>query len=273
MGHRLATGRSRHIDTSLASTSSRAFVSSIHRRSASRWKRPWSASSASTSSPRPLRSVSSRIRCRWAARCASRYVSAWTPEHEREHHLHEELALEVRLRRDRFQEPCLDLVAPRRGDRVPLALGASPRLRLTRDRLPVTGESREGRIHLSERQWSTPSEVLVVVPLELVAVTWLAVQESEECHGNAHICEHTLRVYVWSIGSRWMGVLHHMQPPRGDRSRNLAPDHPSSLPRLSWAQTENQIQYRRMGVPLSETAGPSKRPPHRSMTVADPVLS
>src|ERR1019366_5517746 len=68
-----------HAATSSASTASRAAVRSIQRRSASRWKRPWSARRASTTPPFCLSSVSSRIRARCAARWTSRYSSAGRP--------------------------------------------------------------------------------------------------------------------------------------------------------------------------------------------------
>src|ERR1700683_63404 len=68
-----------HEATSVASAVSRAVVRSIQRRSASRWNRPWSARSESIRFPFCLRSVSSRIRCRCAARWASRYSSARRP--------------------------------------------------------------------------------------------------------------------------------------------------------------------------------------------------
>ena len=61
-----------HDRTSRASASRRAPVRSIHRRSASRWNSPWSARRASTRRPVRLSSVSSRIRCRCAARWVSR---------------------------------------------------------------------------------------------------------------------------------------------------------------------------------------------------------
>ena len=58
--------------TTSARAESRAVVMSIHRRSASRWNRPWSARSASTTPPVRRCSVSSRMRRRWAARWMSR---------------------------------------------------------------------------------------------------------------------------------------------------------------------------------------------------------
>jgi hypothetical protein len=62
--------------------------------------------------------VSSRIRRRWTARCVSRYSS----EHQRQHDLHEQVGLEVRLGRDGLGEPLLDLDLPGLGDHVALAV-------------------------------------------------------------------------------------------------------------------------------------------------------
>ena len=73
--------------TSSASADSRAAVRSIHRRSASRWNRPWSASSASTRLPVRLSSVSSRIRCRWARALGVEVALGGASQHQRQHDL------------------------------------------------------------------------------------------------------------------------------------------------------------------------------------------
>src|ERR1022692_4382092 len=73
------TVRAAHDATSSASAASRAAVRSIQRRSASKWKSPWSARSASTRLPCSLRSVSSRIR----RRCAPRWARGNSPRADR----------------------------------------------------------------------------------------------------------------------------------------------------------------------------------------------
>ena len=111
---------------------SRAAVRSIQRRSASKWKRPWSARRASTRLPCCLSSVSSRIRRRCAARCDVEVLLRRAAEHEREHDLHEEVGLEVGLGRDGLGEPRLDLALPGLGDGVALAVRTGSRLSLAR---------------------------------------------------------------------------------------------------------------------------------------------
>ena len=125
---------------------------SIQRRSASRWKSPWSASSASTRPPCLLelgelahpRQVRGALDVEVLLRRAA--------EHEGEHDLHEEVGLEVGLGRDRLGEPRLDLALPGLGDGVALAVRTGPGLSLAGDRLSVPREAGEGGVHLAERQ-------------------------------------------------------------------------------------------------------------------------
>ena len=159
------TVRAAHDATSSASAASRASVRSIQRRSASKWKSPWSARSASTRLPCCLRSVSSRIRRRCAARCDVEVLLRWATEHEGENDLHEELGLEIGLGRDRLAEPRLDLVLPGLGDRVALAIGTGSGFSLADHRLSVPRETGERRVHLAEGQGSASAEVGVVVAL------------------------------------------------------------------------------------------------------------
>ena len=175
-----------HDATSSASAASRAAVRSIQRRSASRWKRPWSARRASTRLPSLLElgelahppEVRGPLHVEVLLRRAA--------EHEREHDLHEEVGLEVGLGRDRLGEPRLDLALPGLGDGVALAVRTGSGLSLAGDRLSVPRQAGEGGVHLAERKRPAPAEVGVVVALQVVAVARFAVEEPEEGHGNAH---------------------------------------------------------------------------------------
>ena len=120
-------------------------------------------------------------------------------EHEREHDLHEEIGLEVGLGRDGLGQPRLDLALPGLGDGVALAVGTGSGLGLAGHGLSVPRQTGEGGVHLAEGKGPAPAEVGVVVALQVVAVARFAVEEAEEGHGNAHIRENTLSVYVRSI--------------------------------------------------------------------------
>ena len=146
-------------------------------------------------------------------------------EHEREHDLHEEVGLEVGLGRDGFRQPCLYLALPRLGDRVALTVRTRPCLCLADDGLPVTGQPSEGGVHLTEGEGPAPTEVRVVVTLQVVAVPGFTVEEPEEGHGNAHTCEHTLDVYCESIGLRLVTHIARLVPVTADIRHH--PDRPS----------------------------------------------
>ena len=118
----------------------------------------------------------------------------------REHDLHEQIGLKMGLSWGGFGEPFLDLILTGFGDAVALAVGTGARLNLACGCLPISRESGEGRVDLPKRQGLAAPEVSVVVALQVVAVTWFAIEEPEEGHRYAHISEHTLSVYVRSIG-------------------------------------------------------------------------
>lgn len=116
-------------------------------------------------------------------------------EHEGEHDLHEKVALEVGLGRDRLREPRLHLALPRLGDGVALAVRAGTGFNRAGGRLSVPRQPREGGVDLAKRQRPAAAEVGVVVTLQVVAVARFTIEEPEEGHRDAHILEYTLNVY------------------------------------------------------------------------------
>ena len=140
-----------------------------------------------------------------------------TAEHERQRDLHEQIGLEIRLGRDGFGEPRLDLVTPFLGDEVPPALGAGARFHVSGDRLSVASKSCEGGVHLPEGKGPSPAEVRVVVTLELIAVAWFTVEKPEKGHRNTHRSEHTLRVYSGSTAELASGLAHSPRERGGER--------------------------------------------------------
>ena len=117
-------------------------------------------------------------------------------EHQGKHHLREQLSLQMWFGFDRLAEPRLDLALSYLGDRITLALGSATRFGISGEHLPIPCQSAEGRIHLSEGQWFASTEEAVVLALQVVAVTGLSVEQTEEGKGDAHTCESTLSVYT-----------------------------------------------------------------------------
>src|SRR5579859_1303912 len=96
-------------------------------------------------------------------------------------------------------EPLLHLRGPKLGDLVPLAVRTRPGLDLTGGDLAVAGEPGKGGVDLTEGKRLAPAEVGVVVPLQVVAVAGIPLQQAKESKGNAHQGQTTLRVYSQSI--------------------------------------------------------------------------
>ena len=96
--------------------------------------------------------------------------------------------------------------------RVALAVRTGSALSLPGNGLSVSREAGEGGVHLAEGKRPAAAEVGVVVALQVVAVARFAIEEPEEGHGNAHTCEHTLRVYVRSIDGYVRAGRENEQP-------------------------------------------------------------
>jgi hypothetical protein len=98
------------------------------------------------------------------------------PDHQRQHDLAEQLALQVRVGRDRFAEPFVDLGHAVLGDGVPAALGPGLLLDRAGDRLPVPGQPGQRRVDLAVPQLPL-AEVRVVVPFQVIAVARPALKQ------------------------------------------------------------------------------------------------
>src|SRR5580693_7508203 len=116
-------------------------------------------------------------------------------EQQGEHHLGEELALQVRLRRGRLGQPPLDVADAVIGDHVPAAFGPGALLNGPGDRLSVPGQPGQRGVHLAVPHRFPPAEEHVVVTLEVIAVTRPPFKEPEQCQWNAHTRETTPRVF------------------------------------------------------------------------------
>ena len=85
----------------------------------------------------------------------------------------------MRLGRNGFREPDLDLVPAALGDAVALAVRAGPGFGLPGDGLPVPSQAGEGGVHLTVRKWPTTPKERVVVALQVVAVARFTIEEPE----------------------------------------------------------------------------------------------
>ena len=93
----------------------------------------------------------------------------------------------------------LDVGDAGRGDGVALAVGAFAVLGRAGDGLAVAGQPGEGRVDLAVGQWLAAAEVGVVVPLEVVAVTRLSLQQAQQGERDTHTRENTLSVYARQV--------------------------------------------------------------------------
>ena len=113
-----SSGRSAVIELmASASASSRRRGQSIQRRSASRWNRPWSASSASTRLAGALELGQLPHPPQVRGALGVEVVLGRPAQHQRQHDLGEQHRLQVRLGFHRLGEPGLDLGHARLGDR------------------------------------------------------------------------------------------------------------------------------------------------------------
>ena len=87
---------------------------------------------------------------------------------------------------DRLVQPRLDVLFAGFADDVTLAVRALACFGRARDHLAVAGETGEGGIDLAEGEGLFPTEVGVVVTLEVIPVTRLPVEQPEQSQRHAH---------------------------------------------------------------------------------------
>jgi hypothetical protein len=107
-------------------------------------------------------------------------------EHEREHDLGEQLALQVRLRRRGLGEPLLHVGDALVGDDVPAPFRPGPLLDGPGHGLPVPGQPRQRGIHLAVAQRPPLPEVGVVVALQVIPMAGPALKQPQQRQRNTH---------------------------------------------------------------------------------------
>jgi hypothetical protein len=122
-------------------------------------------------------------------------------QHQGEHDLGKQLTLQVRFRLCWLGQPFLDIGDARAGDDVAPAFRAGSLLDRPGYRLAVPCQPAQGRVHLAVPERLAPAEVCVVIPLEVVAVARLPLQQAQQGQRNIHNRENTPRVFSQKVAA------------------------------------------------------------------------